>query len=211
MIIRQLPTTAGILPAHVFPRDHELPVATDVEVGQIVAFHSRDRYRAALVTKVGPKRITAIYTTAGARTTAEEIASIQNEAQVQAGRRHELARTQRYLAMADLIERLGIEVTEGRKHPEDPFVKIASLPVEYQQLELQGGGTNGARTTIVWKPETLREWASALTPEGIERHAKALAAAREEDAKPMLERIVKATHVTTKSVPRGEVFAVDAG
>lgn len=209
MFIPTQPTTQGDLPSFVFPADHELPLAGDIEVGQIVAFHSRGRYRAAKVVKVTAKRVTAIYTTMGARETAENIAAIHNEARVLAGRKHDLENTARYGAMADMIERLEIEVTEGRKPPDSPFVKIASLPAEYQRLEMEGGGTNGARTTIVWKPETLRAWATAGTPEALAKHEAALAAAREEDAKPLMERIVKATHVTTKIVGRGQVFAVD--
>jgi hypothetical protein len=207
--ITQQPTSQGDLPAHVFPVDHGLPLALSVEEGQIVAFRSRDRFRAAKVVKVTAKRVTAIYTTPGARRTAEEIASIDSVAMELNSQRRNEATAARYREMADLTERLEMTVTEGRKHPDTPFVKIASLPAEYQALEAQGGGSNVARTTIVWAPASLREWADALdSDEAVARHEVRLAAHREWMAKPLAQRIAESTHVTTKIVQRGEVFEV---
>lgn len=43
-----------------------LPVPADTEVGDLVVVYSRGSYRLALVEKLGPKRISVVYTTEGA-------------------------------------------------------------------------------------------------------------------------------------------------
>lgn len=209
MTITQQPTSQGDLPAHVFPVDHGLALALSVEEDQIVAFRSRDRFRAAKVVKVTAKRVTAIYTTPGARSQAELIGSIDRVASARQGHANALRTAARYREMADLTERLEMTVTEGRKYPESPFVKIASLPAEYQALDAEGGGRNAARTTIVWAPATLREWADNLDgPQAIVKLEAQLVAAQEWMAKPLAQRVAESTHVTTKIVQRGEVFEV---
>jgi hypothetical protein len=204
--IPTFPTTEGDLPAFVFPADHELPVAETVEPGRVVAIYSRGRYRAARVVKVGPKRAQVRYTTVGAREAAETVASIDRVAQVKAARRYDAATRERYLAWAETIERLAFEPTAGRPGY-DAFVPISSLPVELQELERQSGSRNAARTTIVYSPAQYREWAAALAG-SAERDPERLAAAAVEMARPAAERIADATHVTTKSVALGEVYAV---
>lgn len=200
--IPTFPTTEGDLPAFVFPADHDLPIAETVEVGQIVAFFSRGRYRAAKVVKVTAKRVTAIYTTQGARDDAEKIAQIDYTARAQANVEHARRNAERYRAWAALIE-------SGKLAPSEGFVPIASLPAEAQALEAQESSRNASRTTIVWPAAKYIGWAEACEAT-VAAAPTTLAKAAEQDAMPFADRVREATYVTTKSVKRGEVFAVEA-
>jgi hypothetical protein len=111
-------------------------------VGQLVVVFSRNRYRVARVVKLAAKRVAVEYTTLGAIDEAWKIAGISHVARLRDEIAHDLEIAARYEKQADLIERLGIEVTEGRS---DPFVPLASLPAEYRALD---SSRNAARTTM---------------------------------------------------------------
>lgn len=182
-----------------------LPVHENPAVGDTVVTHTRGRYRLARVTKVGPKRVAVEYTTAGAWTEAAKAGSYSRVERIHASNAHSAKLAARYRLMADLIDRLGITPTEDRK---PSFVALSSLPAEYAKLDA-ANGTNGARTTIVWKPETLREWADAADAAVVDNTAK-LEEAAAYDAKPLAERIAEHVHVTTKSVPRAAILTAPA-
>lgn len=200
-------TAEGEFPSFYYSRGREpsdLQVAENPQVGDLVLTHSRGNYRAVKVIKVGPKRVQVAYTTEGAVTEAQRIAEVNHVALFERNRAHALQVADRYERQAKLIEDLSIEVTEGRKYPEDPFVPLASLPREYALLDAEGG-TNYARSTIVHSPEQLRAWAQSNRESyGEDKRA----AAEAKDAVPFLERFEQAIHVTTKSVPREKVFEV---
>lgn len=60
MNIEQLPAT------QIDPSQMTAEPLSEINVGDLVAVHSRGSYRLAQVTKVGPKRVEVIYTTQGA-------------------------------------------------------------------------------------------------------------------------------------------------
>jgi hypothetical protein len=195
-------TTEGPLPAFVFPAGHELPVAENVQVGDIVATYTRGRYRAVQVTKVGPKRATVVYTTEGAHAEALRIADIDYTAQSLSAADSARRNADRYARWAELLESGVLEASDG-------FVPIASLPAEAQALA-RTDGMNAAQTTIVYPTEQWREW-EADSRERAEAYGEGGAHYLEavtKDAVPVAERIVNATHVTTKSVPLGALHAV---
>lgn len=178
-------TANGELPVFVFPVDHELPVAEQVEVGDTIAFFSRGRFRAAKVVKVTAKRVTAEYTTQGAYDEAVKAAQFSHEGYLLRQAAHSRKMATEHLATADLIE-------SGR--PVDRHVA--------RSIERHGVGYAAM----------LREWARNADAAGDqaspEFQAK-LAEARAQDAVPFEQRVIEATHVTSKNVSRGDVFAVE--
>lgn len=198
-------TTEGTLPVYTFAREHGLPVATDPQVGDIVAVFSRGRYRAVKVAKVGPKRLTVVYTTQGALDTAAEIAQISYTAQHDANKANYDAIATRYRAEADMIEALNIEVTEHYPVGDDRrWTPVVNLPVEYKRLAREDLNPRSDRETIIRDPATLREWADAPSRYTDEARAEAQA----QDSVPYATRMINATHVTTKSVKREDVYAI---
>lgn len=197
------------LPATVIDADtaKTLPVHEDPTVGDTVVVYSRGRNRLARVAKVGPKRITVEYTTAGAWDTAADIAAQSRVARLTREIARDAKNADRYRRMADMIEALNITPTEdavqGEYGRHSEFVPLASLPAEYAAVDAETG-TNGARTTIVWKPESLRDWADSS-----EEHAAKCEAGMDEarayDATPLAERVAAHVHVTTKNVARADV------
>lgn len=177
-----------------------LTPATDPAIGDSVVIYSRGRYRVARVTKVGPKRVTAEYTTPSAIARAFEVASISEVASTTARIANNRKQAQRYRALADMIDRLGIKPTEDTA---DSFVPLASLPAEYAKLDAETG-SNLARTTIVWKPETLRRWADNHDADTLKADA-GMDAARAHDARPLRDKARDAVVMTTKAVPRDAV------
>lgn len=194
-------TTEGRLPAMQVEAGE---VKQGIAVGDVVAIYSRGSMRAAIVEKVGRKRATVQYTTAGAVEAAADVAAVDRVAQVEARFAGEAKQSARYLRMAELIEELGIEVTEGKSSFAEKFIPVASLPAEYRALDGASGG-NAAGTTIVYSPETLREWAQAGSEE---KRAELMAAAEAEMAKSLKQRTIEATYVTSKAVPFGEVYEI---
>lgn len=201
-----MPTTQITdLPVAVIDADvaQSLPVEPDPTEGQLVIIFSRGRYRLARVTKVGPKRVTAEYTTPGAINTAYEIASTNREALAYRSIASLERIIARYTRMAELIDTLGIEITDNRPVGEK-FVPLASLPAEYAKLDAESG-TNGSRSTIVRSSADLRKWADNAR-QSIESEQAKLDSAKAYDALPLNERAAKHVHMTTKTVGREQVM-----
>ena len=76
------------------------PVPELIEIGDLVAIYSRGRERVARVTKVGPKRVTAEYTTRGAVDEAQRIAGGFSISRAQADIEGYEARADEYEALA---------------------------------------------------------------------------------------------------------------
>lgn len=199
MSITEYETSEGLLPAFVLPKGHALDVAADPQVGDLVAIYSRGRHRAARVTRRGPKRVTVAYTTEGARTDAERIAAINYEVRV----RGEAARARE--AAADYAQRADA-IDAGTVDPEE----------RNSGCHLYGlVGQDRAAAVAAWRqtyPTRLREWAADSAARGDEFgeiFLDRLAEARRQDSIVAKQRIIDATHVTSKSVPLAEVFAVE--
>jgi hypothetical protein len=205
--IQFYPTVEGRLPAS---RTDvvELEELDDPHEGQLVAVYSRGSGRVAQIEKVGPKRLQVKYVTAGGRRDAEKSAAIDQVLQVEEERCRAEKAAERYRAMADAIERLGVEPTEDNAY-ESKWVAVADLPDELRQLELAGGASNAARTTIVYKPDTLRGWAvDAVGGQATARYEERLADARVDMRKTFEQRVAERTHITGKSVKRDQCFAI---
>ena len=177
---------------------------TEVAVGDTVVAYVRGRYRAARITKLGPKRATVECTTPTAIDEAWKIAAYSHEARALGEIKRGNESADRYERQAEMIERLGIEVTEGRRYPDTAFVPLASLPAEYVALD---GLRNAAQTTIVHSPEQLRRWAASAR-EGAARAEASLDDARAYDARPLAERAAEHVNMTTKSVQRAELYPI---
>lgn len=153
------PTITTQLPATAVPEDRMTaePI-TEIAEGDLVVVFSRGTYRLAKVTKLGPKRITVIYTTQGAWTEAQKI--------------------------ADHLRSLSDESIEHRfDYLRDSDYYVADAPY------VEGEGGQG--------------YSEAYIAASVARQKSDRAAAREHGAAPFV-------HVTTKSVPRGEVFGLVA-
>lgn len=176
-LIQTYETPEGVLPAQVVDAEN-LPVVDTLYEGMTVAFYSRGRYRAAKVVKIGPKRVTAIYTTEGALKTAEKIASISEVRRVRVEQQQQQTYAAEYRATAEQI-RTGQPQAEARHARFDA-----------EQYDEWAASSEAA--------------ADETTPEF---QAK-LAAAEAEDAKPFAQRVVEHMAVTSKAVKRDEVFSI---
>jgi hypothetical protein len=191
-------TIEGVLPAQVLDAEN-LPAVDTLYEGMTIAFHSRGRYRAAKVTKIGPKRVTAIYTTEGAHTDAIKIAGINRVAVVRGRQRHDLDLAVEYRAKADAIDAGQV----------DPDTKGSGAVLVFLKSE-----DERAEKIAEWRatyPTQLREWAESMetaNDEDGETFKQRLAQAEAEDAVPFAQRVIEATNITSKTVKRDEVFAV---
>jgi hypothetical protein len=173
------------------------------EIGQLVVIYSRGRNRVARVVKVGPKRITAEYTTPSAVEQAWKLAAMSHEAQLVARAKHDRQLAARYEATAELIERLGVE-----RFTFDEFVPLASLPAEWVKATADNRN-RGVDRGIAHSPEQLRKWA-ADSREGADRAEAKLPEARAHDARPLADKAADYVQMTTKNVSRDAVWAAPA-
>jgi hypothetical protein len=173
------------------------------EVGQLVVIYSRGRNRVARVTKVGPKRVTAEYTTPSAVKQAWELAAISHEARLMRDAASSRKMAERYEAEATIVERLGLAT--DHLDGDDKWVVWAELPAEYRAVADQPN--NYSQRTIVWTAEQLRQWATDARNRADRDEAK-LDAARAHDALPLAEKAATYVQMTTKAVSRDAVWAV---
>ena len=97
------------LPCTVVAESDLGPKVESPEVGQLVVIHGRSRYRVARVVKVGPKRLTAQFTTPSAVELAWKLGAQSHVAQLTGEAAYQRKNADRYERIAELIERLGVE------------------------------------------------------------------------------------------------------
>lgn len=189
------------LPAAVIANADLTDKVDSPEVGQLVVIYSRGRNRVARVVKVGPKRVTAEYTTPTAIEQAWKIAAHSHVAQITADAAYQRKNADRYERIAELIERLGVETFTY-----DEFVPLASLPKAYVKAT-RADRNSYSTQEIVRTPEQLRAWATECR-ERADRAEARLDAARAHDARPLADKAADLVQMTTKAVARDAVWAV---
>jgi hypothetical protein len=177
---------------------------TEVAVGDTVVAHVRGRYRAARVTKLGPKRATVECTTPTAIDEAWKIAAYSREQRNRGERTHQLANAERYERDAEWAERFGIAPANG----DSEFVALADLPAEYVALAADAHDRRTGRMFVV-TVEQWREWAASARSAAA-KCDDTLDEARAYDARPLAEKAAEHVNMTTKSVLRAELYPIPA-
>jgi hypothetical protein len=181
------------------------PVVESPEPGQLVVIPSRGRYRLARVTKVGPKRVTAEYTTPGAIDEAWKIASRSRVARLTGEATHEEKLAARYAAEADVVEAL--DLATDHLDGDAKWVAWSELPEAYRAVGDRPNNYSGR--TMIFSAEQLRAWAVSSRESAAAKRAQ-LDEAREYDALALDVKARRYVHKTTKNVARADVHEVPA-
>lgn len=162
---------------------------TEVEVGDVVVMHSRNAYRLARVMEVGPKRVMIAYTTEGAWAEARK----HLESALAPGRMAAALAGVRKAAATNYA----FYVSES-----DAATARFSVASDYKSEEK--AAADRAKYAARVKGETSEEYVARKVAETTAQVEASIAEANEKGIAAYLT-------VTTKSVPRKDLFRVKAG